>query len=949
MNRNSYFLLIAVLSLAVATPGFGQGISSRDSEEIKLLAKRKVEKGLNDLLNVLTFEDLEEAQRKAIIARSYADSIRNRLFYNTNVIIEDDLQPDRPIDQPSDLKVEKYLANLDLFYAKTPDRTIAFSDVKVSSVKERVYPYVKVYYTQLFKGKNSQSTASFRPVPRVAEVRAERVGKKWTVMIAQIGFLQPGDSVNAPINNVVLVEPEAPVDSAAIQARKEQDALLEAQRAKEREQEVMAQRVYDSYLLKGDQAMATKDYQGALQAFQEAERRKLSADEILPAAKIAQVKRLMDASRIAEREIMREYREKADLARKKRQYSEALGFYHKILAKYPDSTALIAVVKELTQKASSKTEYDEQFASGQYEQVLDAYDKVIKKDPGNSDWYLGRAKTYLKLNKDDRALRDLIKSIELDYANLDALLARAELYRKLNNLPKAIADYSAYLIIDPKNDNIFSQRALLRIRTNNISSADDDFSQAITLNPKQAQYFYDRGLLRFRNRKPDEAVADFGKAIDVAPTKPEPYFWRGLIYAIQKQYSLTGADFANALKHKAPDEYVARIDSVAFSLYSLGKQANDEKKYAQAIPYLTDALTVRSTLPRALYERGFAHLNLGNYPETIENMTASIALAPNESPAYDRRAEAYMVQRNYELAVADYQQSNKLNTLNYPSMLGEGTALIELKRYTEAIPPLLSVKLAQKKIEKNYTPTFFRDAFFRLGICENATGQFDKAVDDYSSAIKLDEAYAQGYFNRGMAYESLGKLDRAIADYQIATTRNPGVVSWQFAKANALEKKGDYPTAITAYTDLVRIDSTKQFYPVTMFRRGTSYYLAGQYPEALTDLEQSVVQADTALCKQDCWMNTGLANLYAGKPDAGIVYLAKCLPNPAYTARASYATACAYLQKDNEPEALTWFEKALQDKILTATDIRKDKLIDVARKDFRKNKAFKQLLDKYTK
>ena len=949
MNRNLSTSICILLGSLLAWPALAQPISSRDSDEIKLLAKRKVERGLNDLLNVLTFEDLEESQRKAIVARSYADSIRNRLFYNTDVIIEDDLQPDRPIDQPVDLKVDKYLANLDLFYTKSVDRSVEFSNVNVSAVKERVYPYVNVFYTQFFSGKNNRATAAFRAVPRVAEVRAERVGKKWNVMIMQVGFPKPGETVNSPINNVKLVEPEAPVDSAALLARQEQEALLQAQLAKEREQEQMALKVYRDYLAKGDKAVATKDYPGALLAYAQAEKLKPSDDDILPGAKIDRVNRLMNAAKIADRELLRDYREKADLARKKRQYADALGYYHKILDKFPDSTALITVIKELTQKSAIKTEYDEQYASGQYDKLVDEYDKLIKRDNTNSDWYLGRAKCYLKLNKDDRALRDLTKSLELDYANLDAILARADLYRKLNNLPKAVADYSAYLIIDPKSDDIFSQRAQLRVRTGNLTSADDDFTQAITLNPAESRHHFDRGLLRFRTQKYDLASTDFGQAVETAPTQPDAYFYRGLIYATQKEYAPAGADFTKAMENKLAAPLMGRIDSIATSLYTLGQQANEAKNYDQAIAHLTNALAVRNALPRALYERGLAHLSRNNYAGAVTDLTASIALAPAEEATFSRRADAYMAQAKNDLAAADYKQSVTLNPANYAALLGEATALVNLKKFTEAIPPLVSIKTAQKKIEKNYTPVFFRDVFYRLATCELATDQYEKAVDDYTTALKYDEAFTPAYAERAAAYEGLVKYDRAIDDYQRAIARKPGQPELYFAKASALEKKGDYKGAIDAYSELIVMDSARRLYPQTVFRRGTNYLLAGQYKEALEDLGTPLVQGNADVCQGDCWLNTGLAHLYAGQPDAGMPYLAKCMKSPSVAPRAAYAMACAHLQKDNEAEALTWFEKALATKELTSTDLKKDKLIDVSRKDFRKNKSFKQLVDKYAK
>ena len=943
-----------------------QGITPRDNEDLKLLAKRKVT-NFSDLLNTVTFEDLSESERKEIIARSYDTEKKARLFYNSDVIIVDDIQPDKPIDQAIDLKVEKYFANLDLFYSKAPDQTITFSDIIISNAKERNYIYLKVYYTQLFKGKNSQSPVAYRPITRVAEVRAERVGKKWNGFIAHVGFLTPGDSATSTLNDVALVAPEAPTDSAAIRRRQEEEDLIAAQRQKERQEEEKLRKDYEDLITQGDQALNARRYADALRIYGDAEKRNLQNEfgDIIPARKLAQTNRLINATRIAESELIRDAREKGEIARKKRNYAEALGYFHQVLDKRPDSLALQAVIKELTLKSNQKTEYDEQFAAGQYKKLLDEYNKVIKKDKTNSDWYLGRAKCYLKLNEDKDALKDLNTSLELDYTNLDALLVRADLYQKQGNLPKAITDLSAYLIIDPKNDVVFGQRAHLRVGTNNLANADEDFSQAIKINEeqiprlvppgkqaaitRQAIYFYDRGLLRHRTNLDSLSIVDFSESIKMAPATPEAYFWRGLLYAQQKKYTQTGSDFQEATTRKVPADYAARIDSVISSLYSLGRQANEAKDYSEAILQLSNALSVRAELPNALYERGLAHLNENSYETAIQDLTASITYAPNEVPAYDRRAMAYMALAQYDKAIADYRRASTINPTNYPALLGEGTALIELKRYKEAIPPLLSIKLAQKKIEKNYTPAFFRDVYYRLGLTEFATEQFDKAVDDYSAALKFDETFAEGYTARGAAYEELRKFDRAVDDYQRAIDRNQTVAARYLDKAMAQEKSGDFTAAIATYSNVVRLDSAQQLYPRVLLRRGVTYRLNGQYPEALEDLKQPALQKDTAVCSYDCWLNIGLAYLYAGQPDEGMPYLAKCLQKSPFSAWAAYATACANLQKDNEAEALVWFDKAFQEKVLTPTDINKDKLINIARKDFRKNKEFKKLLDKYGK
>ena len=43
--------------------------------------------------------------------------------------------------------------------------------------------------------------------------------------------------------------------------------------------------------------------------------------------------------------------------------------------------------------------------------------------------------------------------------------------------------------------------------------------------------------------------------------------------------------------------------------------------------------------------------------------------------------------------------------------------------------------------------------------------QYDKAIESYNKAIKLDGDYAIAINNRGMAYFSKGELDKAKADF----------------------------------------------------------------------------------------------------------------------------------------------------------------------------------------
>jgi len=51
--------------------------------------------------------------------------------------------------------------------------------------------------------------------------------------------------------------------------------------------------------------------------------------------------------------------------------------------------------------------------------------------------------------------------------------------------------------------------------------------------------------------------------------------------------------------------------------------------------------------------------------------------------------------------------------------------------------------------------------------------EFDKAVEDYTTALKLDDALDRAYYGRGLAQARAGRIKEGIADLSVYITRNP--------------------------------------------------------------------------------------------------------------------------------------------------------------------------------
>jgi tetratricopeptide (TPR) repeat protein len=73
---------------------------------------------------------------------------------------------------------------------------------------------------------------------------------------------------------------------------------------------------------------------------------------------------------------------------------------------------------------------------------------------------------------------------------------------------------------------------------------------------------------------------------------------------------------------------------------------------------------------------------------------------------------------------------------------------------------------------------------------------YDRAIDDYNEAIRLDPKYAIGFNNRGLAYQRSGQIDRAIKDYDEAIRLNPAYALAMANRATARRIKGRVDLAI---------------------------------------------------------------------------------------------------------------------------------------------------------
>src|SRR5689334_13719915 len=129
-------------------------------------------------------------------------------------------------------------------------------------------------------------------------------------------------------------------------------------------------------------------------------------------------------------------------------------------------------------------------------------------------------------------------------------------------------------------------------------------------------------------------------------------------------------------------------------------------------------------------------------------------------------------------------------------------------------------------------------AYNNRGIAWYDKGEKDRAIADYTEALRIDPTNAVAYNNRGNAWKLKGETDRAIADYTEATQFDSRRAETYYNRGLTWYDKGDKDRAIADCTEAIRLDPR---YAVAYTARGIAKLFTGSLPEALADIRQGSV------------------------------------------------------------------------------------------------------------
>ena len=140
------------------------------------------------------------------------------------------------------------------------------------------------------------------------------------------------------------------------------------------------------------------------------------------------------------------------------------------------------------------------------------------------------------------------------------------------------------------------------------------------------------------------------------------------------------------------------------------------------------------------------------------------------------------------------------------------------------------------QLDPNFANPHFADGHFWLGLIYQTRGDNNRAIAEYTTAIRLNPGFAPSYNNRGEAYMALGQRDKALTDLNEAVRRKLRSLITYSARASVYEKLNMTDRALADYrvaTTLAPSDAEERA------TRGLAFFELADYRSAAADFAQA--------------------------------------------------------------------------------------------------------------
>lgn len=228
---------------------------------------------------------------------------------------------------------------------------------------------------------------------------------------------------------------------------------------------------------------------------------------------------------------------------------------------------------------------------------------------------------------------------------------------------------------------------------------------------------------------------------------------------------------------------------------------------------------------------------------------------------------------------------------------------------------------------------------------------FDEAIKNYSEAINLKPAKADGYGYRANAYYKKGRVEDAITDASKAIFLKPTLMVLYELRGNCHMEIKNYDKAIADFSHLItsgRENSYSEIYPIIdgadnyryYFKRAKALYANKQLQYAVNDLTHAIAlglqqknqTVDLLYWRAQCYIGMN-------KHQEAIQDLEQCMPTYSSNINANFYLGLSYLKTGNSEKASHYARKIIELDLSNEKYFSGDNLLSIYDLENRRSKA----------
>ncbi|PLX14246.1 MAG: hypothetical protein C0597_10315, partial [Marinilabiliales bacterium] len=280
-------------------------------------------------------------------------------------------------------------------------------------------------------------------------------------------------------------------------------------------------------------------------------------------------------------------------------------------------------------------------ASGNYEDAIEQFTKLIDENPEYTEAYVARAEAYEKAGKKAEAASDYKRATAFEDKDESIYYNAGRLYYELENYKDAIPMLARVTAIDKKHINAYKYKMESYIALEQYDKALKESNELIELNETAGNYSK-RGFIQDKLENYNQAETDYRKSIEKASNVIETYV------------------------------------SLADVLYKA-------KKYDASLIACNQALGLDSKSKEALWIRSKIYKEKIDYPNAINDLSKMIIFSPDDMEAFFARGKYYQEFNQHQSAINDFSKVVSMDSKNALAYFYRAKSNEEITQYANAI------------------------------------------------------------------------------------------------------------------------------------------------------------------------------------------------------------------------------------------------------------------------